>query len=318
MIKPAILSEGDTVGLISPGSYITDDEFNNSVRNLEMLGFNIKPGRFVKNRYGYFAGTDQERLTDLHTMFADENVKAVFCTRGGYGCTRLLPFIDYELIKNNPKVFIGYSDVTSLLLAINKMTGLVTFHGPVGISNFNHFTTEYFRKILMTIGNSETELISEPELKSENSSIPFTIVPGKAEGFLTGGNLSVFVSLIGTEYEPETENSILFFEETGEEPYRIDRMFTQLIQSGILSGAAGIALGTFKNCESREVNPSFMYSFSLIEVLKERLGIPDIPVVYGLSIGHIKNKLTLPVGMKVELDADKKRIFLPEPAVKIE
>lgn len=309
-IKPPKLKRGDTVGIITPGSYISESELRDSIKNIEALGLKAFYTGNVLLRNGYFSGNDKQRADDLHLMFRDEKIKAIICARGGYGCARLLPLLDFDLIRNNPKVFIGYSDVTALLYGIYSLTGLVCFHGPVGISTYNPFTLKYFRSILFE-GAGEITLISEPEPGEK----VISITSGTAKGIIAGGNLSVLTTLIGTPYDINLSNSILFLEETGEEPYRIDRMLTHLLQAGKFDNIAGVALGVFKNCEPKKVNPSFEYSFSLIEVLTERLKPLNVPVVYGLSFGHVKNKFTLPFGILAELNTVNNTISLLEKSV---
>jgi muramoyltetrapeptide carboxypeptidase len=310
-IKPKELKAGDTIALVAPGSYISEEELNDCIENLWSLGFKAVYNKSILSKTGYFSGNDKQRAGELMEMFSRKDVDGIMCARGGYGCTRILPLLDYDIIKVNPKVFIGYSDITALLYGIYTKTGLVCFHGPVGISTFNAFSTSYLKGVLF-FPHDKLELNSVP---GEDDPEPFTINSGKAEGELAGGNLSVIVSLIGTEYDIDTENKIIFLEETSEEPYRIDRMLTQMIMSGKLSKASGIALGVFDNCEPKKDKPSFSSSFSLKEVLFDRLSALDIPVVYGLSFGHIKNKFTLPFGIKAELNSISKTLTLLEKAV---
>lgn len=313
-IKPPRLKPGDTVGLIAPGSYISQDELEDSIENLEKLGFKVLYDERILSKTGYLAGDDKSRAAEVNTMFANKKVKGIICARGGYGCARILPMLDYNLIKSNPKVLIGYSDITALLSGIYAETGLITLHGPVGISSFNDFSVNYFYDVLV---NPKPNLVlrsGEDEDQKNGNSIT-TIVSGKGVGELVGGNLSVINSLIGTKYDFNGENKIIFLEEIGEEPYRIDRMLTQLIQAGKFGKAAGIALGVFKNCEPKEKDPSFSSSFSLMDVLFDRLSNLGIPVIYGLSFGHIKNKFTLPVGIRAELDTINQTITLLENAV---
>ena len=309
-IKPPRLKKGDTIGLIAPGSYISEKELQDCLNNIKLLGLKPFFTNNILKQTGYFSGTDQQRLDDLHLMFTNKNIKGIICARGGYGCARLLPLIDYDILSNNPKVFCGYSDVTALLYGIYSQTGLITFHGPVGISTFNQFTLRYFYDLLFE-GRDEIELISE----SDNEIKPVTISSGKAEGLLIGGNLAVIMSLLGTPYDIDLTDRILFFEEITEEPYRIDRMLTQLLQAGKLDNIRGIAMGTFKDCEPKKVNPAFQNSFSLIEVLFERLSGLKVPVVYGLSFGHVKNKFTLPLGIMSELDTFTNKLKLSERSV---
>lgn len=312
-IKPPRLKSGDTLGLIAPGSYITGQELKDSIKNLNEIGFNVVYTNNILSRNGYFAGSDKQRASEVNQMFNRKDVAGIVSVRGGYGCTRILPLLDFSVIRDNPKVFIGYSDITSLLYGIYKESGLVCFHGPVGTSTYNDYTVEYFRKILM---NDNRDLIlKNPIPESDDEAYkPYTIKDGVAKGELIGGNLSVVVSLIGTKYDIETNNKIIFLEEMEEDPYRIDRMLTQLRMAGKFDRAAGIALGIFKDCVPSEKS-SFESSFTLKEVLKNRLDDLNIPVVYGMSFGHIKNKFTIPLGIRAEMDASKQTITLLESAV---
>ncbi len=314
IIKPGKLNEGDTLGLIAPGSFISKEELDESVANLEGLGFKVKFNKSILDKNGYLAGTDSVRANDINTMFADKEVKGIICARGGYGCNRLLPFIDYDNIKNNPKVLCGYSDITSLISAIFTKTGLVSFHGPVGISTFNDFSVQYFKDVLMKL--EPNVVLRSADEENENSDYDrYTIRSGVAEGILVGGNLSIITSLLGTPYDMNYDNKIIYLEEVGEEPYRVDRMLTELILAGKFKHASGIAIGVFKNCEPRRKNASFSNSFSLKEVLFDRLFDLGIPVVYGLSFGHITNKFTLPTGVNARLDVAEQTLSLLEPSV---
>ena len=313
-IKPPRLKKGDTLGLVTPGSYISEKELEDSIKSLEGLGFKVAYSKNILDRNGYFSSLDNERAADLNRMFERKDVKGIVCARGGYGCSRVLPLLDYHLIKSNPKVLIGYSDVTALLYGIFAKTGLVCFHGPVGISTFDEFSVKYFDDVLIHPKEKLT-LFSEYDEKDWEGKNIIPIKSGKVEGELIGGNLSVVVSLIGTEYDIDTSGKIVFLEDIGEEPYSIDRMLTQMIQTGKLEKSAGIALGVFKDCESKKENPSFDSSFSLMEVLFDRLSNFNIPGIDGLSFGHIKNKFTLPLGINAELDVDNQTLTLLETAV---
>jgi muramoyltetrapeptide carboxypeptidase len=313
-IRPKRLKKGAHIGLITPGSFIDDEGLQKAVNNLENLGFKVSLAKNIRAERGFTAGSDQERLADLHHMFADKSIDGIWCARGGYGCSRLLPYIDYRLIKKNPKIVIGYSDITALLIAIYQKTGLIGFHGPVASSDFNDYTESQLRKVI--IDPQVPNLIS---LSAENESLAKenavyqsqTIRSGIAEGKLIGGNLSLLAPLAGTKFQPDIKGKLLFIEEIGEAPYRIDRMLTQLRQSYPLKAAAGIILGVFRGCERKEGSRSL----SLQATLKDRLGDLNIPVVYGTSFGHISNMCTLPIGVKARLDADKKAITLLEKAV---
>lgn len=315
IIKPPRLKKGDTIGLISPGSDIKEKELSESITNLEKLGFKVKPGKNVLAKYGYLGGTDKERSDDINEMFADKEVNGIVCTRGGYGCGRLLPYLNYDLIKENPKVLIGYSDITSLLYGIFAKTGLVCFHGPVGISTYNDYSTSCFVDTLMN-KNDYLALFNAAETNNDKAYNTVTIKDGIGRGRLVGGNLSLVVSVMGTPYDIDLKDKILFLEEIGEEPYRIDRMLTQLLISGNLEKAKGIALGVFNNCDIKKDNPEFSNSLSLIDVLKDRLSSLNIPIVYGMSFGHITNKMTLPFGVEAELNTHEQSLtFLESPVL---
>jgi muramoyltetrapeptide carboxypeptidase len=272
-------------------------------------------GANVRKRNGYLGGTVEERLDDLHAMFRDPQVAAVWCIRGGYGSGQLLDRIDFDLIRRNPKIFLGYSDITAMHLAIHKMTGLVTFHGPVIASGFSEFTQRHFRKALFetsAIGTLSNPPDSSPLRPSHTLR---TVRPGKARGRLTGGNLSLIASLMGTPYEIDTRGKILFIEDVGEEPYSLDRMLTNLRLAGKLQAAAGVVFGECSGCKPRDFQPGFESTLSAGEVVDEILGKLSIPVLSGLTIGHTNDQLTLPEGVMATLDADKGHLVIEEPAV---
>jgi muramoyltetrapeptide carboxypeptidase len=315
LIKPSRLKREDTIALVTPGSYITETEKEDSINNLRSLGFNVVYSDRLMQKNGYFSAIDEERAADLNEMFDRKDVQGIMCARGGYGCARILPYLNYELISKNPKPFIGFSDVTALHYAIYKNSNLVTFHGPVSISTFSRFSISNFENVVMKksegliLGNSVTE----------NNHNPYgitSIAYGIARGELIGGNLTIAASLIGTEYDIDYSGKIIFLEEFIEEPYRIDRMLTQMLQAGKFDNASGIALGVFKQCESDEQNPSFRGSFNLMEVLRDRLGNLGIPVVYGLSFGHVTDKFTLPFGIEAELNSETQQLALLEPGIR--
>lgn len=312
IIKPKRLKAGDTVGVIAPSSGLSREAFDKALQNLEDLGFQAKVGKFARKENGFFAGTDKERLEDLHQAFADAEIKAVWCVRGGYGAARLLPDIDFNLIRRNPKIFIGFSDITALLTAIFQNCGLVTFHGPVASSEYSDYSKTHVINTLMGASAPyKIELSAYHQTQTSNLFRTETIVAGKARGRLVGGNLSLLAALCGTPFALKNpKGKILFLEDVNEQPYRIDRMLTQLRQSIDLKQFAGIVLGVFENCNPRTPNTQ-----SLLEVLKDRLGDLGIPVIYGLSFGHIRDQFTLPVGIKAELDTEKATLTLLENAV---
>lgn len=314
VIKPRRLKTGDKLAIVAPGSYISEEELQDSIKNLNQLGFETTYSKKVLLQSGYFAGADKERADDLMEKFSDKSVKGIVCARGGYGCSRVLPLLNYDVIRANPKVLIGYSDITALLYGIYLKSGLIAFHGPVGTSTFNDYSVNNFKKVL--IKPERTSLFTNSTSgDDENVYGVTTIVKGKGKGRLVGGNLSIMVSLIGTEYDVNYSGKIIFIEEIGEEPYRIDRMLTQMIQAGKFEHAAGVMMGIFRKCEVKEENASFSKSFNLMEVLKDRLSSLKIPVVYGMSFGHVKDKFTIPFGALAELDAGKQTFSLLEKAV---
>lgn len=317
IIKPKRLSKGSRIGIIAPASFITEEDYKTIENNLKLLDLIPVPSKNLFEKFGYLAGKDDKRVDDIHEMFSRKDIDGILCARGGYGTPRLLKLIDYNLIKRNPKVFIGYSDITALLVGIHIKTGLVTFHGPVGISTFNEFTVKYFRDLLIDV-RTKLELISEPdESNSNNSSIQgiLKINSGKTQGQLIGGNLSLLETLFCTEFDFDLDGKILFLEEINEEPYRIDRILTHFINANKLRRCKGIAIGVFSNCEVKKENPAFIESLNLYEVLVDKFSKVKMPVIYGLSFGHIKNKFTLPIGIKAELDVDQEKIILLESAV---
>ncbi|MEM8895214.1 MAG: LD-carboxypeptidase [Bacteroidota bacterium] len=314
IIKPKALNKGDTIGLITPASAISRTAFENSLTNLENLGFKVKYSPNMRVKKGFLAGTDAQRVKDIHDMYSDDGFSGIICARGGYGSGRLVSQLDYDLIRNNPKVFIGYSDITALHYAIHANTGLVTFHGPVAASSFPKSTENYFEDVVIKGKEVKLKAVQKPD-KPNRAFDVFSINSGTAEGPLVGGNLSLMVSLMGTPYDLDFEGKIVFIEEIGESPYRVDRMLTQVLNSGKLDKAAGVALGVFNNCETRPEDPDFGDSLSLKEVLEDRLSSLNIPVAYGFPIGHISENATLPMGARASLDTSKFTLSLLEKAV---
>jgi muramoyltetrapeptide carboxypeptidase len=314
LIKPPRLKEGDVVGLITPCGYLEQDGIDKSVRNLEDLGVKVKLGKHVLARRGRYAGTVAQRLEDLHSMFADREVKAVWAATGGSGGISLLPHIDYKLIRKHPKIFVGYSDVTCLHLAIHRQTRLVTFHGPVGISTFSDYSKQHLKAILMQPQKEYTMLMAEENrVKAETASQFQVRTPrhGTAIGRLTGGNLSLVAALSGTPYAAELRRRILFLEDISEAPYRIDRMLTQLDLSQGLRTASALLLGVFEKCEA----PESESSLSLNETVDSHLDLLKVPAVSGYSFGHIANQMTLPLGVNARLDTYAQTLTLLENAV---
>ncbi len=301
-LLPVPLNPGDTIGLVSPSS-ATDDSFSLQLAGevMEALGLKVKPGAHYGNRYGYLAGTDAERASDLNAMFADRSIKAVICLRGGWGAARLLPLLDYAAIRRNPKVLLGYSDITALHCAIQAKTGLVTFHGTMGSGSWNSFNVDQFKRMffdreLMVFNN---KLDAGDELVPRRNRT-VTITGGQARGELVGGNLTVLSALAGSSYLPDFSGKILFLEDVGEAPYRIDRMLTTLKLMGALDKIAGFVFGECTDC-----NPGDGYgSLTLEQILDDHIKPLKIPAYRGAMIGHIREQFILPVGGEMELDAD--------------
>ena len=314
IIKPKRLKVGDTIGLIAPSSNTWEDqEIHFAIDVLKSFGFKVKQGKYIFQRNGYLAGSDKERAWDINNMFQDKNVDGIFCLRGGYGSPRILPYLNYDLIAENPKAFIGYSDITALLNAIYARTGLVTFHGPIAKQNFSEYTLKGFKDILFTpkanIHLGTPPLFEPKEGRAEKNNRLTLITEGKAQGRLIGGNLSLMVKLVGTPFEPDYSGKILFLEDVEEAPYRIDGMLTHLKISGRLNKLAGIAFGKCTDCSASGD------SLSIEEVIKDRLGDLNIPVLKGVMIGHIDDMSTIPVGAMATLDATNKQLILTETAV---
>src|SRR5499427_3037350 len=258
LIRPRALRPGATVGLITPSTYVSDpDRLALAERTVRYFGLNPKFGANVRKRNGYLGGSIEERVDDLHSMFGDPSVNAIFAIRGGYGSAQLLDRIDYDLLRKNPKIFLGYSDITALHLAIQKRAGLVTFHGPVALSDFSEYTQKHFRRALLET-SPVGAVTNPPEANSLRPSHTLrTVRPGKARGQLVGGNLTLISTTMGTPFEIETRGRILLLEDVDEQPYSIDRMLTQLRLAGKLDSAAGIVFGECKDCRPRDYKPSF-------------------------------------------------------------
>ncbi len=305
-IKPPALKPGDTIAITSPAGAVWDPaQVETFSTILKGFGFKIVLGKTLNEKFGYFAGTDELRANELNTFFADPSIKGIFCMKGGWGCARLLDKLDFKLIEKNPKVIIGFSDITTLLIAITAKTGLITFHGPVGNSGWNNWTSDVFKNV--TMNPHKLNVFMNPT----NEDTIVTINSGRASGDLMGGNLTVIASLMGTLYLPEWKDKILFLEEVKEEPYSIDRMLTQLKLCGVLDQISGFVFGKCAKCLAEEPQKAFTFH----EVILQHLKPLGIPAFYGAMIGHIENKLTVPLGIRATIDADKGSISLEESSV---
>lgn len=308
MIKANALKIGDTIGLIAPSSFTTKENIQKARDKIIELGFKVKMGKSPYERYGYLSGTDEIRANDINEMFKDSQVDAIMTLRGGYGSPRILDLIDYDIIKDNPKIFVGYSDITALHIAFNQKSNLVTYHGPMVVSdmidNFSPFSRDNLLKAIM---NTEPiGKISNPEGEKI-----ITINGGIAEGTIIGGNLSLIVDTIGTPYEIDLKGKILFIEEVGEDAYNIDRMINQLRLSGKLQEAEGIILGDFKNCEVSKHSESL----TLEQIFHDHIP-KSKATIYNLQAGHCDPMVSLAFGVRARLDADKKELIILEGSVK--
>jgi muramoyltetrapeptide carboxypeptidase len=314
LIKPPRLRKGDLIGLIAPAGHTSDSAIEKSVQHIESLGFRVKPGRYLREVYGNYAGSVEMRLADLHAMFLDPEVKAIWCIRGGSGGISLLNRIDYELIRNHPKILLGYSDITALHLAIHRHSGVVTFHGPVASSTPSQYSYEHMMAVLTEPQPTYT-IPMAPENKRRALTEPLygtrTVHGGVATGPLIGGNLSLVSALCGTQYAADFRDSILFLEEVNEEPYRIDRWMTQLDLSVGFANAAAVMVGICEECGPLKD----AVSLTLDQTLDIHLTPLKIPAVTGYSFGHIRNQFTIPVGVRARLDTEAQTLTLLEPAV---
>jgi len=302
VVLPKSISKGDKVGIISPSAATADRiQFQFAQETLEALGFEVRLGENLKNRRGHLAGSDEERAADLNRMFADPDIKAIICIRGGSGASRILPMLDYKTIQKNPKPLLGYSDITALHSAIHAQTGLITFHGPNGTGSWNSFNVRQFEKLFFEreLVKFENETVKGDDLIVKQNRIQ-TIRSGKASGKILGGNLTVLSALSGTPYLPDFKNAILFLEDIGEDPYKIDRMMSTLKLNGTLDKIKGFIFGQCTDC-----NPSGGYgSLTIDDILDDYLLPLNIPAYRGAMIGHVPKQFIIPVGAQVEMDAD--------------
>ena len=312
--KPPRLRAGDIVGLIEPAGFTVDAfDLNIVLDTVRAMGLVPKPAPHLLKRYGYLAGTDRDRAADVNAMFADPAVRAIFAVRGGWGSARILPYLDYAVIRANPKLLVGFSDVTALHLALAARSQCPTIHGPNAASSWGALSWESFRRLAFA-GEMPTYRMPDgaEDRLVQRRGRPRTFGAGKASGRLLGGNLAVLTALVGTPYLPDFTGAILFVEEIDEAEYRIDRMMTQLSQAGMLGKVAGVVFGQCTNCGTDD-SPGI--GFSLSEILDQHLAPLGVPAFQGALFGHVANQYSLPVGIRAEIDADAGTIRILEPVV---
>lgn len=313
-IKPKKLKKGATIGVIAPGYAVKKEVLETGLAALKNMGFIPVHTQRIIGNHGYFSNTDKERAADIMEMFKNPEIDGILCARGGYGCTRILHLLDYDVIQRNPKVLIGFSDVTALLNAIYIKTGLVGFHGPVGSTLDDTYSQEYLKKVVMQKQQNtalKNVTLTSKEMLADTTYERYTITAGKATGELIGGSLTLVTALIGTPYEIDFTNKLVFLEDVEERPYRIDRMLTQLLETSSFAKAKGVFFGVCNGCDTPKSNDNF----TLKEVLLDRISPMGIPAAYGFSFGHVPNNFTLPTGIMAQLDADQISVLLLENAV---
>lgn len=300
MIFPEKLKKGDTIGLVAPASRIPRENISKCVEAVEALGYNVVLGNSAdKFHMGYLSGDDDVRAQDINEMFGRTDIQGIFCLRGGYGSCRIVDKLDLPVIRNNPKVFVGYSDITILHLVFNQMCNMVTYHGPMVSSNMISHFDDYTRKSFIdTLFMGEELEFLNPEGKKIE-----TLSGGCAEGTLVGGNLCLMATTIGTPYEIDTRGKILFIEELNECTYKVDRLLQQFKHSGKLDAAKGIIIGSFEQCD-----PEHEGDATLEEIFRDIVKPLNKPTVYNVEVGHCFPTGSLPLGVNCKLDADNGRI----------
>lgn len=309
MIKPKALKEGDNVGIIAPSSAIKKENIEIVEKSVKSLNLNPVFYPSCTMREGHLAGPDSQRSKDVNDAFRDPSIDGIFCIRGGYGTPRILNMIDYEVVKNNPKIFLGYSDITGLHLAFNSICRMTTLHGPMPSSDYPYYeaddyTLDSLKRALFT--NEPLGRYTPPEgeeLEVVNS--------GKCQGEIIGGNLSLLTAALGTKYEIDTKGKILFIEEVGELHYIIDRMLMSLDLNNKFKDCAGIILGTWNKCKPDHGYEDKIDS-PLSKIFDDILGKYDIPIINNFRAGHITPQYTIPFGTQASMDTDKKEVVFLE------
>jgi len=314
MKKPKKLQKGDTIGVISPASPSDmKSEVTRAMETLENLGYHVALGKNVNKTKGLVAASEEERAADFNDMFKNDNIDAVFVTQGGYGSAQLVNLIDLDLVANNPKIFTGFSDITALHLAINKISQVVSFHGP-GMARFNSEELTEYTKTQFFKAITEDKPLGDIPLANSKKWLT-SINSGICEGEIIGGNLTLICSTLGTPYEIETKGKVLFIEDLDTEPWIFDHMLCHLRNAGKLKDSIGILIGECKDCIPFKYNPGFYCDTSLEDVLDYYLKPLGVPALYGLPLGHTDDIATIPLGVAVRLDCDNKKFTVLENGV---
>ena len=309
-VKPKRIGPGSRIAIIAPAGPPRADRLRKGLDFLRKRGYMLRVYPQVRRSLGYLAGDDRQRASALMDAFSDKSIDGIFAARGGYGCLRLLPLIDYKIVEDNPKVFVGYSDLTALLLSIYKKCGIVTFHGPMAAVEFGRRLREY--TISHFFGTIEGEV--SPGIIKKPAGYKFGAINcGASEGPIMGGNLSLMARMAGTAYMQSFKGKIVFLEDTEEEPYRLDAYLAQLFMSTDITEAAGFILGEFTRTEPRY---GHVKGWSAAQVLRDYFSRLDQPVLTGFPCGHGKEKITIPIGVRVMMDADKKTVTFLESGVR--
>ncbi len=314
VIRPPRLGPGSRVALLAPaGPLLERDDLTRGVELCRALGLTPVLGANAHRRHGYLAGSDDERLADLNGALADPAIDAIWCLRGGYGVTRILDRVDFSPLADRPKIVIGFSDVTALILALHQATEIVSFHAPMARSPLTQFSRDHFEQVLMRTGAAGRLARLAPPTSVLVPRTPrlLALHGGVAEGPLIGGNLSLFAALLGSRHLPECNGAILFLEDVGEDLYRIDRMLAQMRMVGILNQVAGVILGQFTDMKRGTGDGALGFD----EVMRTYLEPLGVPVLSGVPVGHVDDQWTLPIGVRARLDADAGEVDLLEPAV---
>lgn len=305
MNKGKALRAGDTIGLVATSSPATEEQLVQAIAVLESFGFQVKVSGTCRERYGgYLAGTPQQRAFELNAMFADDEVDGIMCMRGGYGAPQMLPLLDYDCIAQNPKLFVGYSDITALHTAFGQQASLATLHGPMATSDLAHGLNDWTLQYLL-------RAVTRPEPLGAIINPPgeeiVCLVEGEAAGPVVGGNLALIAALMGTPYQLDTRGKLLFLEDIDEEPYRIDRMLTQLALGGLFADCAGIIIGTWTDCE-----PKKREGFTVWDVFQQIVVPYQKPTIWNVQIGHGPTNMALPLGVQARLDATGCQLTIEE------